>query len=88
MKITNKTVGRHVDVCDRDCPRRPCYWPRPVPGAFTQGQGYRQRSEGSAAGFAGIVRFAGVLIRFRSLAPKPGTAPALSRASDAKRPAI
>jgi len=32
-------------VCDKDCPRRPCYWCRPDPGSFTQGVGYRTRTD-------------------------------------------
>jgi hypothetical protein len=33
-----------LDVSDKYCPKRSCYWPRPDPGVFTQGQGYKQRS--------------------------------------------
>jgi hypothetical protein len=40
MKIRDKTLKKNVDVCDEDCPRRPCYWARPDPGSFTQGRGY------------------------------------------------
>ncbi|MBK5938873.1 hypothetical protein [Halochromatium roseum] len=46
MKVRDKTIGETVDVYDRHCLRRPCYWPRSDPGAFTQGQGYQQRSGG------------------------------------------
>jgi hypothetical protein len=44
MKIKDKTVGQLVNVCDKRCPERKCYWPRPDPGVFTQGVGYRQRT--------------------------------------------
>jgi hypothetical protein len=35
-----------VDVSDKECPNRECYWPRPDPGVFTQGVGYRTRYPG------------------------------------------
>ncbi len=44
MKIKDKNLKKMVDVCDKDCASRSCYWPRLDPGAFTQGQGYRFRS--------------------------------------------
>jgi len=44
MKIYDKSVKQKVDVCCEQCPTASCYWPRPDPGVFTQGQGYRQRS--------------------------------------------
>lgn len=44
LKVKDKELKVHVDVCDPECPHRPCYWPRPDPGIFTQGQGYRHRS--------------------------------------------
>jgi len=44
MKVRDKALQETVDVCDRDCPSRPCYWPRPDPGHFVQGRGYRHRS--------------------------------------------
>jgi hypothetical protein len=44
VKIRDKKIGETVDVCDKDCLRRSCYWPRPDPGVFTQGVGYRARS--------------------------------------------
>ena len=43
MKIRDKALKEMVDVSDKDCPNRPCYWPRPDPGVFSQGQGYRSR---------------------------------------------
>ena len=43
MKIRDKKLGETVDVSDALCPKRSCYWPRPDPGTFTQGQGYRTR---------------------------------------------
>ena len=43
MKIKDKKMKVMVDVCDPDCPNRPCYWPRIDPGIFVQGRGYRSR---------------------------------------------
>jgi len=43
VKIRDKSIGVAVDVRDRVCPRRECYWPRSDPGVFTQGVGYRSR---------------------------------------------
>jgi hypothetical protein len=44
MKIKDKKFKEWVNVADKDCPRKKCYWPRPDPGVFTQGVGYRRRS--------------------------------------------
>ncbi len=44
MKVRDKKLKKNVDVSDKDCPFRACYWPRLDPGSFTQGQGYRHRS--------------------------------------------
>ena len=49
MKIRDRHLGKPVDVSDRDCPRRACYWPRPDPGVYTQGVGYRTRNPGKPA---------------------------------------
>ena len=46
MKVRDKNVKQMVDVADKDCPKRECYWPRPDPGVFTQGVGYRARYPG------------------------------------------
>jgi len=43
MKIKDKNLKKLVDVSDKDCLRRKCYWPRPDPGVFVQGRGYRSR---------------------------------------------
>jgi len=43
MKIYDEDIGQKVDVCEPECPDRYCYWPRPDPGIFTQGKGYRTR---------------------------------------------
>ena len=43
MKIRDKTLKVIVDVCDKSCPNRPCYWPRTDPGVFTPGKGYKTR---------------------------------------------
>lgn len=45
MKIKDKHLKKMVDVSDKDCPKRKCYWPRLDPGYFTQGLGYRHRSD-------------------------------------------
>jgi hypothetical protein len=44
MKIKDKKLKEMVDVSSRECPTRECYWPRPDPGVFTQGVGYRTRN--------------------------------------------
>lgn len=44
MKIKDKKLKKMIDVAEAECPKRKCYWPRPDPGIFTQGQGYRQRN--------------------------------------------
>lgn len=46
MKIRDREMKVAVDVYDKDCPRRSCYWPRPDPGVFTRGVGYRERNPG------------------------------------------
>ena len=43
MKIRDKNVKQNVDVSEENCPKYDCYWPRPDPGLFTQGVGYRSR---------------------------------------------
>ena len=43
MNVKDKAIGQTVSVADVRCPRCACYWPRPDPGTFTQGQGYRSR---------------------------------------------
>lgn len=43
MTIRDRERRLDVWVRDQDCPTRPCYWPRPDPGVFTQGVGYRSR---------------------------------------------
>ena len=45
--------GVQVDVSSKECPRLACFWPRPDPGVFTQGQGYRSRGSGSAGWLCG-----------------------------------
>lgn len=47
MKIKDKKIGKLVDVSDKGCMTCSCYWPRPDPGSFTQGQGYSQRTTGN-----------------------------------------
>lgn len=42
MKIRDRKLKQDVDVSDKDCPKRKCYWPRPNPGVFVQGRGYRR----------------------------------------------
>lgn len=43
MKVKDKDIKETVDVCEKDCLTRPCYWPRPDPGVFTPGKGYKSR---------------------------------------------
>jgi len=44
VKIKDKKLKKWIDVSDKNCLNRKCYWPRIDPGVFTQGQGYRTRS--------------------------------------------
>lgn len=44
MQIRDKKLKKMINVCDKDCPKRTCYWPRSDPGTFNQGQGYKFRS--------------------------------------------
>ncbi len=41
MKVKDKAIKKMVDVMCKECPTYQCYWPRPDPGVFTQGVGYR-----------------------------------------------
>ena len=41
MKVYDKNVKKKVEVAEKECPEYTCYWARPNPGIFTQGQGYR-----------------------------------------------
>ena len=43
MHIKDKELKQNVFVKCKDCQKFECYWPRPDPGVFTQGVGYRQR---------------------------------------------
>ncbi len=45
MKIKDKNIKELVDMLDKNCPLRSCYWARPDSGVFTQGVGYRTRNE-------------------------------------------
>ena len=45
MKIRDKDLKRLVEMRDKDCLKRPCYWPRKDPGSYTQGIGYKHRSD-------------------------------------------
>lgn len=42
MKVKDKILKVMVDVCESDCQLRKCYWARPNPGIFNQGQGYKK----------------------------------------------
>lgn len=44
MQIYDKQVKKKVHVSGPDCLTKKCYWPRPDPGTFVQGRGYRHRS--------------------------------------------
>ena len=46
VKVRDKKNRQLVDVSDKECPKLECYWPRPDPGVFTQGVGYRTRHPG------------------------------------------
>jgi len=50
MKIKDKKIKEMVDVAQKECPRYACYWPRPDPGSFTVGVGYRRRDGGWLCG--------------------------------------
>lgn len=41
MKIKDKELKKEIDVSEKICPKYKCYWPRPNPGSFSQGRGYR-----------------------------------------------
>jgi hypothetical protein len=43
MMVRDRQLKQLVDVVDKDCPKRTCYWPRQDPGSFSQGVGYRTR---------------------------------------------
>ena len=45
MKVKDKNINEIVDVRESECLNRPCYWPRPDPGIFTPGCGYRARGQ-------------------------------------------
>jgi len=44
MKINDKKLKKYVDVSEVNCHKYKCYWPRSDPGSFTQGVGYKFRS--------------------------------------------
>jgi len=41
MQVKDKEYKVLVDVAFKECPTYKCYWPRPNPGVFTPGRGYR-----------------------------------------------
>jgi len=43
MKIYDKELKKKVYVFGKECLKRDYYWPRPDPGVFTQGVGYKSR---------------------------------------------
>ena len=45
MKVRDRQHKAWVHVLDAGCPKRDCYWPRLDPGSYTQGVGYRHRSD-------------------------------------------
>ena len=47
MKIRDKLLKKNIDVRCGECQKYKCYWPRPDPGVFTQGQGYKARTVNS-----------------------------------------
>ncbi len=44
MEVRDKKLKKNVGVCEKACLKRKCYWPREDPGSFTQGRGYKFRS--------------------------------------------
>ena len=52
-KIKDKELNKIVDVYGKDCFKKPCYWPRPDPGVFTQGKGYSSRKNGNGGWICG-----------------------------------
>jgi len=53
MKVRDKNLKEWVDVADKQCLKRKCYWPRPDPGSFTQGKGYSTRRWGNRGWLCG-----------------------------------
>lgn len=53
MKVKDKRLKVMVSVADKHCPCLTCYWPRPDPGVFTQGQGYRTSVQGNRGWMCG-----------------------------------
>jgi hypothetical protein len=43
MMVRDRQLKRLVDMVDKGCLKRTCYWPRQDPGSFSQGVGYRTR---------------------------------------------
>jgi hypothetical protein len=44
MEVKIKGYKDKIDVSGPDCPKLKCFWPRPDPGVFSVGQGYRART--------------------------------------------
>lgn len=44
MKIYDRKIKQKVEVSSKNCPKLKCYWSRPDPGIFSQGVGYRTRT--------------------------------------------
>lgn len=55
MKVRDKKLRVSVDVKEANCVKdgRNCYWPRPDPGVFSQGQGYQTRGSGPVGWLCG-----------------------------------
>ena len=53
MKIKDKDIKQTVEVAGTDCLIFKCYWPRPDPGQFIQGQGYQTRNGGNRGWLCG-----------------------------------
>lgn len=64
MKVRDKNIKQTVSVADSRCLKCSCYWPRPDPGSFTQGQGYRRR-EGKQEWMCGTREIGGCPTRAR-----------------------
>ena len=41
MKIKDKRLKKIINVSNKDCLSKKCYWPRMNPSLFQKGRGYR-----------------------------------------------
>lgn len=50
MKVRDKGLKESVDVFSKECLTFTCYWPRPNPGSFSIGRGYRSYGDSRDGG--------------------------------------